>query len=633
MRRGNTSASLRGRNPYRSARGWTCMTNTQPIESYGLLGDMQTVGLVSRTGSVDWLCFPRFDSAACFTALLGTPDDGHWRLAPTGADECTRRSYRGDSLILETEWETATGAVKVIDFMPPRGEAPDIVRIVEGVSGEVDMTTELRIRFDYGAIVPWLRRRDGSLHAVAGPDSVHLRTPVRMHAHDLAHIGTFTVTAGQRVPFVLTWQASHLPAPEPVDPEQALADTESYWADWMKLCSYDGEWRDAVVRSLITLKALTYAPTGGIVAAATTSLPEALGGERNWDYRFCWLRDASMTLQALLYTGFVDEAKAWREWLLRAVAGDAQRLRIMYGLGGERRIPEFELPWLSGYAASAPVRVGNAASDQFQLDVYGEVLDALHLDRCSGLSPLHDVWSVQRAILDVLEQRWDQPDQGIWEMRGEPRHFVHSKVMAWVGFDRAIRGVEQFDLDGPVDRWRELRDRIHSEVCANGYDAKRNTFTQSYGSPALDAALLLIPQVGFLPPDDERVVGTVDAIYRELLRDGFLLRYDNAHADDGFSSDEGAFIACTLWLVDSLHLVGREDDARAVFEQVLSVRNDVGLLAEEFDPGARRQLGNVPQAYSHVAIVNAARALSRHGANVGRVDRDRPRARDGQAPR
>jgi len=603
------------------------MTGTQPIESYGLLGDMQTVALVSRTGSIDWLCFPRFDSGACFGALLGNTDNGNWRIAPTGAGECTRRTYRPDTLILETEWETSEGAVRVIDFMPPRGAAPDVVRIVEGLSGNVAMTAELRLRFDYGSVVPWVRRTEDALYAVAGPDSVLLRTPVEMTPQDMSHVANFTVRAGERVPFVLTWQASHLPRPKAVDAEQALRGTEDYWTEWMQDCCYDGEWADAVHRSLITLKALTYQPTGGIVAAATTSLPEALGGERNWDYRFCWLRDASMTLQAMVYTGFTEEAQAWREWLLRAIAGDAKDLRIMYGLRGERRLPEAELPWLSGYADSRPVRIGNAASTQFQLDVYGEVLDALHLDRCSGLGPSADIWAVQRTLLDELEGRWDEPDQSLWEMRGDPRHFVHSKVMAWVGFDRAVRGAERFGLDGPVDRWRALRDQVHAEVCEKGYDADRGTFTQSYGSRALDAATLLIPQVGFLPGDDPRVVGTVDAIRNDLVQDGFVRRYDNDDgAHDGFDSEEGSFLVCTIWLADSLHLTGRTDEAREVFERVLDVRNDLGLLAEEYDPRTGRQLGNVPQAYSHVGIANTARALSRHGRNVGRVNRHEPSA-------
>ncbi|MBV9292719.1 MAG: glycoside hydrolase family 15 protein [Frankiales bacterium] len=594
---------------------------------------MQTVALVSRTGSVDWLCLPRFDSPACFARLLGEPDNGHWRIAPAGAGECTSRSYRGDSLVLDTVWESRKGAVRVTDFMPPRGKAPDIVRIVEGLSGSVDVVSEVRLRFDYGDAMPWVRRVDGGILAVAGPDSVHLRTPVDLEGKDFAHASKFRVSAGERVPFVLTWQPSHLPPPDPVDPDHALAETEDYWAAWVSRCTYDGEWPDAVVRSLITLKALTYEPTGGIVAAATTSLPEALGGERNWDYRYCWLRDASMTLQTLHYTGFQDEAKQWREWLMRALAGDPEKLRIMYGLAGERRISEQTLDHLDGYAGSKPVRIGNAASDQFQLDVYGEVLDALHLDRSCGMSPTENAWSMQLGLLDVLERKWDEPDQGLWEMRGDPKHCVHSKVMAWVGFDRAVRAVEQFGLPGPVARWRKLRDKIHAEVCKKGFDKKRNSFVQSYGSKALDAATLLIPQVGFLPGDDPRVVGTVDAIHDELMHDGFLRRYDNESTNDGFASEEGAFVACTIWLADDLHMIGRIDEGRALFERVLDIRNDVGLLAEEYDPRHRRQVGNVPQAYSHVALVNTARALSEHGTTVGRVPRHEPRATDAGRPR
>jgi GH15 family glucan-1,4-alpha-glucosidase len=603
------------------------MARPQPIESYALLGDMQTAALVSRTGSVDWLCMPRFDSPACFAALLGDTDNGHWRIAPTGGRTCTRRAYRQDSLILETEWETKSGALRVIDFMPPRGEAPDIVRIVEGLDGEVEMRSVLRVRFDYGSIVPWVRRAERGFAAVAGPDSVHLRTPIVMEGRGMAHTGIFSVAAGDRVPFVLTWQPSHLDPPEPVGAEQALTDTTDYWAKWIAGCTYDGEWRDAVVRSLITLKALTYSPTAGIVAAATTSLPEAIGAERNWDYRYCWLRDATMTLQSLTYSGFHDEARAWRAWLMRAIAGDPEDLRIMYGLSGERRLPEAELGWLSGYAGSTPVRTGNAASDQFQLDVYGEVLDALHLDRCSGLSPDDDAWSAQRGLLEVLERCWGEPDQGLWEMRGEPRHFVHSKVMAWVGFDRAVRAVEQFGLPGPVDRWRELRDKVHRQVCRRGFDRELGAFTQSYGSKAIDASALLIPQVGFLPGDDPRVRGTVEAVVRHLYRDGMVMRYDNDDASDGLGGTEGAFIACTLWLADGLHLAGRDDEARKVFEHVLSLSNDVGLLAEEYDVDKKRQLGNVPQAYSHVALVNTARALSRYGSAAGRVHRDDPQHR------
>jgi GH15 family glucan-1,4-alpha-glucosidase len=499
-----------------------------------------------------------------------------------------------------------------------------VVRIVEGISGRVEMETTLRVRFDYGSIVPWVRRVGGGLRMIAGPDSVCIHSAVKLQAKDMSHGARFTVAAGDRVPFVLTWKESHLPQPRPVDAEQALRDTETMWTQWVAHCHYDGEWRDAVIRSLATMKALTYEPTGGLVAAATTSLPEAIGGERNWDYRYCWLRDATMTLQALLYAGCTEEAKAWREWLLRAVAGDPHQMQIMYGISGERRLTEFSLPWLSGYEGSTPVRVGNEASGQFQLDVYGELLDALHLDRTAGLSAHDNAWSLQRIVLDQLESSWAVPDQSLWEMRGDPRHFVHSKVMAWVGFDRAVLAVEQFGLAGPVEQWKASRDRIHEEVCREGYDAGRGTFTQSYGSSTLDAATLLIPQVGFLPPTDPRVIGTVDTIAKELTRNGFVLRYDTSAAGDGLRGTEGAFLACTLWLADDLHLVGREAEARELFERVLDLRNDVGLLSEEWDPVGKRQLGNTPQAFSHVPLINTARALSTTGAKVGRVPRREP---------
>lgn len=597
----------------------------QPLESYALLGDMQTAALVSRTGSVDWLCLPRFDSPAAFAALIGDDDNGSWRIAPDGYETCTRRHYRDDTLILETEWETTAGAVRVIDFMPLRDEAPDVARIVEGVSGRVEVTSEFRLRFDYGALVPWVRRIDGGVRAIAGPDAAYMRTPVPMVGKDFAHRAQFTVSAGDRIPFVLTWKASHLEPPEPIDAEDALRETESFWSEWVAQCTYDGEWRDAVVRSLITLKALTHQSTGGIVAAATTSLPEAPGGERNWDYRYCWLRDATMTLQALVYTGYHDEGRAWREWLLRAAAGTPRDLRIMYGIAGERRIAECELDWLSGYEGARPVRIGNAAVEQFQLDVYGEVLDLLHHDLASGLSPSPDTWALQCALAAVLEQRWKEPDRSLWEFRGDPRHFVHSKVMAWAGFDRTIRTAEQFGLRGPVDRWRAARDAVRDEVQTRGFDPSRATFTQSFDGSALDAATLLIPQVGFLRGDDERVRGTVEAIERELLVDGFVRRYDNDESADGLHGTEGAFIACTLWYADGLEMVGRTDDAREAFLRVLDVRNDVGLLAEEYDVARGRQLGNLPQAFSHVAVVNTARALSRHGTAAGRVHRHRPR--------
>jgi GH15 family glucan-1,4-alpha-glucosidase len=582
------------------------------IEDYGLIGDLQTAALVGRDGSIDWLCLPRFDSAACFAALLGDESNGRWLLAPATGGVCTRRRYRGDSLVLETEWDTATGTVRVLDLMPPRGEAADVVRIVEGVSGRVAMRTELVLRFDYGHLLPWVRRVDGDLAAVAGPDAVWLRTPVHLHGHDLATHGEFEVAAGERVPFVLTHHDSHLPRPIPVDADRALAGTESFWAEWMGACTYEGEWGDTVRRSLLTLKALTYAPTGGIVAAATTSLPEQLGGSRNWDYRFCWLRDATFTLQSLLGTGYTAEAHAWREWLLRAVAGDAKDLRIMYALDGARRIPEYELPWLPGYEGSAPVRVGNAAASQFQLDVWGEVLDGLHLSREAGLASTSDHWQLQKELMDFLEGAWDQPDNSLWEVRGPRRPFVHSKVMAWAGADRAVRAVEGHGLDGPVDRWRRLRQDIHDEVCAQGFDADRGTFTQFYGSTGLDAALLLIPRVGFLDWGDPRVVGTVDAVQRELSEDGLLLRYrvDADGGVDGLPGDEGTFLLCSFWLVEALHGTGRTAEARRLFERLLGLRSDLGLLAEEYDTTSDRQLGNTPQAFSHVGLVNAARHLS-----------------------
>ncbi|MGY1709451.1 glycoside hydrolase family 15 protein [Geodermatophilus sp. SYSU D00758] len=582
------------------------------IEDYGLIGDLQTAALVGRDGSIDWLCLPRFDSAACFAALLDDERAGRWLLAPVAGGTCTRRRYRGDSLVLETGWETPEGAVRVVDLMPIRGEAADVVRIVEGLSGRVTVRSELRLRFDHGHVPPWSRRLDGDLVAVAGPDAAWLRTPVETEERDGGWCAEFAVGPGDRVPFVLTHAPSYGPAPHPVDAEEALAGTEAFWADWIGRCDYAGGWADAVRRSLVTLKALTHAPTGGIVAAATTSLPEELGGVRNWDYRYTWLRDATFTLQALLGTGYVREACEWRDWLLRAVAGDPAELRIMYGLDGTRRIPEYELPWLAGYEGSAPVRIGNAAAGQLQLDVWGEVLDGLHLAREAGLESTPDAWAVQRGLLDVLEGSWDRPDNGLWEVRGERRHFVHSKVLAWAGVDSAVRAVEQHGLDGPVERWRALRARIHADVCARGYDPDRNTFTQSYGSRCLDAALLLIPRFGFLDWRDERVVGTVDAVRRELTEDGLLLRYRTGPGgtDDGLPGHEGAFLACSFWLVDALAGTGRRREAEQLFERLLDLRSDLGLLSEEYDTRAGRQVGNTPQAFSHVGLVNAARHLS-----------------------
>jgi GH15 family glucan-1,4-alpha-glucosidase len=584
------------------------------IEDYALIGDLQTAALVGRDGSIDWLCLPRFDSAACFAALLGDEDNGRWRLAPAGAAECTSRSYRGDTLVLDTYWETPTGTVKVTDFMPQRDRSPDVMRIAECVSGTVDMHTELALRFDYGAVVPWMRRTDGHHVAIAGPDSVWLRSdpPVDTYGQDMRTHADFTLEAGEQAAFVLTWHPSHSLRPRRIDPYGALTQCLNDWEKWSAQCRYRGPWRSAVLRSLITLKALTYAPSGGIAAAATTSLPEEIGGVRNWDYRFCWLRDAALTLNALIAGGFLQEAHAWRDWLLRAVAGDPADLQIMYGIAGERRLPEFEVPWLRGYQDSAPVRIGNAAAGQLQLDVYGEVLDSLHLARSRGLGDETHAWNLQRALMDFLETKWREPDEGLWEVRGPRRHFVHSKVMAWVAADRAVRTVEaRPKLRGDVDRWRSMRAQVHAEVCEKGYDPRRNTFTQSYGSQELDAATLLIPQVGFLPPTDQRVIGTVEAVRDELDHGGFVRRYSaGSGAVDGLPGSEGAFLACSFWLADALHATGRTAEAAELFERLLAVRNDVGLLAEEWDPVAGRQLGNFPQAFSHVGLVNTALALS-----------------------
>ncbi|MQA94406.1 MAG: glycoside hydrolase family 15 protein [Streptosporangiales bacterium] len=578
-----------------------------------MVGDMQSAALIGRDGSVDWMCLPRFDSSAFFTALLGDRNNGRWSIRPeNGEPRAVRRRYRADTLILETEWDAPEGTVRLIDFMPPRHKAPDIVRIVEGVSGTVPMTTEMVIRFDYGRVVPWMRRQNGDIAGVAGPDSVWLRSPVQLRGHNFSHGADFEVRAGERVPFVLTWHPSWEEPPEAVDPELALRETEEYWTEWASHCTYAGEWRDAVVRSLITLKALTYEPTGGIVAAPTASLPEDLGGERNWDYRYCWLRDATITLEALLRTGYTEEADEWREWLVRAVAGSPDDMQIMYTVLGERRIPEWTADFLSGYENSRPVRIGNGAAGQLQLDVYGEVMDALYLARQAGLSAAEHVWAIQRTLLTYLEKIWDEPDDGLWEIRGTRRHFVHSKVMAWSAFDRGIRMIEDFGRKGPLGRWRKVRNRIHAEVCEQGFDPKRNTFTQFYGSSGLDAALLMIPEVGFLPYDDPRVVGTIEAVRKELTVEGFVLRYDpNADGGvDGLRGEEGAFLACSFWMADALSRIGRGDDALEQFERLLSLRNDVGLLSEEYDPRYNRLVGNMPQAFSHVPLIRTALNLS-----------------------
>ncbi|MYX36187.1 MULTISPECIES: glycoside hydrolase family 15 protein [unclassified Streptomyces] len=587
------------------------------IEDYAIIGDLQTVALVSKSGSIDWLCLPRFDSSACFAALLGDEDNGNWRIAPEAAwhgEPCTHRSYRDGTLVLESVWETRDGTVKVIDFMPQRDRAPDVVRIVEGVSGRVAMAGELRLRFDYGRVVPWMRRTDGHRVAIAGPDSVWLRSvpQVPMYGKNLATHADFAVAEGERIAFVLTWHPSHESRPRLIDPFRALEQSCADWESWSAKCRYDGPWRDEVLRSLITLKALTYAPSGGIVAAATSSLPEEIRGVRNWDYRFCWLRDATLTLNVLVETGYLKEAYHWRDWLLRAVAGDPADLQIMYGLAGERRLPEEELDWLAGYEASLPVRTGNAAAKQLQLDVYGEVLDSLFLARGFGLRDEPHAWAVQRTLMDFLETKWREPDEGLWEVRGDRQHFVHSKVMAWAAADRAVRTLEGLPhLSGDADSWRAMRSEVHREVCRKGFDRERNTFTQYYGSKELDAATLLIPQVGFLPVTDSRVVGTVDAVRRELDHGGFVRRYTLEDSSvDGLPGGEGAFLACSFWLADALHRIGRTDEARVLFERLLGLRNDVGLLAEEWDPVERRQLGNFPQAFSHIGLVNTALTLS-----------------------
>jgi GH15 family glucan-1,4-alpha-glucosidase len=585
------------------------------IEDYALIGDLQTAALVGRSGSIDWLCMPRFDSGSCFGALLGSREEGRWLIAPRDGGAATSRRYRDRTLVLESEWKTSTGSVRVIDFMPPRGRTPDVVRIVEGLSGHVHMTTELVIRFEYASIVPWIRRIDDQLLvAVGGPHALAVRTPIDLQPEGMTHRADFLVRKGDRVPFVLTGFPSYERRPPAVDAEQALADAERYWLDWMKTCTYEGDYPEAVHTSLLVLKALTYQPTGGIVAAPTTSLPEHIGGERNWDYRYCWLRDATFTLLALINAGHISEARAWRSWLLRAVAGDPGNAQILYGVAGERRITESELEWLPGYAGSTPVRVGNAAHEQFQLDVYGELMDALHHARLGGLPADDHAWSLQRTLMEFLEGAWERPDEGIWEVRGPSRHFTHSKVLAWVAFDRAIDTVERMGLPGPVTRWRQIREEIHSEVCREGFNVELNSFTQSYGSTELDASTLLIPLLGFLPPTDPRVVGTVDAIQRDLMRDGFVERYrTQAYNDvDGLTGGEGVFLPCSFWLVDALLLLERDDEARTLFERLLGVSNDLGLLSEEYDPGERRLLGNFPQAFTHVGLVNSAYNLSAH---------------------
>ncbi len=583
-----------------------------PIENYALIGNTRAAGLVGRDGSIDWLCVPRFDSPACFAALLGERDNGRWLLAPQGPTTRVSRRYRPQTLMLETQFETAEGTVRLVDCMPIWSGRTEVVRYVEGVSGRVTMHMELVIRFGYGALVPWVRRVHGALHATAGPDSLRLRAGVELRGEEFTTVATFSVAAGERVPFVLTWFQSHEEPPVPIDPEAALEATERWWREWCAQCTYDGRWPEAVTESLIVLKALTYAPTGGIVAAPTTSLPEYLGGERNWDYRFCWVRDATFSLYALLLAGYHDEAAAWREWLLRAAAGRPQDLQVLYGVAGERNLHERTLDWLKGFAHSGPVRIGNAAAEQLQLDVYGEVMDTLHVARAAGLDPDDASWRLQRVLLEFLESIWSKPDNGIWEVRGPRQHFTHSKMMAWVAFDRAVKAVEIAKLEGPVDHWRTLRQRIHDEICERGYDVERGTFVQHYGARHTDASLLLMPVVGFLPTRDPRVQGTVRAVERELIADGLVLRYPTETGVDGLPPGEGVFLPCSFWLADNYALAGRRDEATALFERLLALRNDVGLFAEEYDPRSRRMLGNFPQAFTHVGLVNTACNLS-HG--------------------
>jgi GH15 family glucan-1,4-alpha-glucosidase len=605
------------------------------IEDYGLIGDCESAALVARDGSIDWLCWPRFDSEACFAALLGTRDNGRWLIAPQGgADRVTRR-YRPNTLILETYFETDDGTVTLVDFMPARDftsmrdRNPTLVRLVVGERGRVAMCTELILRFGFGAVVPWVTRmEDGTLRAVAGPDMVVMHTPVHLKGENFTTVGRFTVSAGEMVPFVLTYAPSHLPAPTPVAPQEALDATESFWRGWSTHCRPAGQWSDAVVRSLITLKALTYAPTGGIVAAPTTSLPERFGGSRNWDYRFCWLRDATLTLLTLLNAGFHNSAQAWNEWLLRAIAGSPDAIQIMYGIGGERRMIEWEASWLPGYEGSRPVRIGNAAHLQLQLDVFGEVMDAAHQARRSGLATHESGWDVHLKLLEHLADVWKEPDEGIWEVRGEPRQFTHSKVMAWVAFDRAIKSAEMFGFEGPIDRWRKIREEIFDMTCAQGFDEKLGSFVQYFGSKEVDASLLLMPSVGFLPVDDARVKGTIAAIERELLLDGLVLRYRTRSGVDGLDAGEGAFLACSFWLADVYILQGRRAEAEQLFRRLVSLCNDVGLLSEEYDCRSRRLAGNFPQAFSHVGLVNTAFNLTRTEKPV----EQRAQQADAQAP-
>lgn len=593
-----------------------------PIEDYAMIGDCHTAALVSKQGSIDWLCLPHFDSGACFAALLGTMEHGYWSISPADPIRSMRREYRDGSLILETEFETESGSAKLIDCMMPRSEAPELLRVVEGTRGQVRMKMEFVIRFDYGSVVPWVHRSDGGIHAIAGPDMVRLRSDVPLHNENMRSEAEFTLAQGQKASFNLTWYPSHQHEPEAVDIDSAIENTEEWWREWSDRCAYQGEYRVAVRRSLITLKGLTFLPTGGIVAAPTTSLPEEPGGVRNWDYRFCWVRDATLTLQALLNAGYLDEAREWREWLMRAVAGSPADVNIVYGLHGERRLPELELPWLPGYEKSAPVRIGNAAYQQFQLDIFGEVVNTLFQAREAGLGPpAHRRGDMALAMLEFLETGWERPDDGIWEMRGPRRHFVHSKVMAWVAVDRLVKSAELGRFKTDVARWKKLRDVIHEQVCREGFDADINSFVQYYGDKHLDASLLMMPLLGFLPADDSRVIGTVKAIETNLMKNGFVERYTQDPKVDGIPHGEGTFLPCSFWLADNYALQGRHAEAVQMFERLLAIRNDVGLLSEEYDAVAKRQLGNFPQAFSHIGLVNTAFNLARKS---GQTAADKP---------
>ncbi|WP_027529325.1 glycoside hydrolase family 15 protein [Bradyrhizobium sp. WSM3983] len=598
---------------------------SQKIEDYALIGDCETAALVGRNGSIDWLCWPAFDSDACFAAILGTRKNGRWLVAPSEDITATSRRYLGNTLILETRFETKSGTVALVDFMPPRGKASDIVRLVRGLTGSVKMRMELVIRFGFGVDIPWVRRIDHSLLAIAGQDMTVLRTPAKTRGEDMTTVSDFEVRAGETVPFVLTYGPSHLDPPEPIDPEIALQETETFWKEWCSHCTRDDEYHDLILRSLITLKALTFEPTGGIVAAPTTSLPEKLGGARNWDYRFCWLRDATFTLLALMNSGYTEEASAWHNWLLRAAAGSPSSMQIMYGIWGQRRLLEWEAGWLDGYEGAQPVRIGNAAHAQLQLDVYGELIDAFHQSRMAKLKLDDETWALECNVLNHLAEVWDQPDHGIWERRGQPRHYVFSKVMTWVAFDRGIKSAETFGFKAPLLHWRALRDAIHRDVCHSGFDAEENTFVESYGSKLLDASLLLLPAVGFLPASDPRIRGSIAAVGKYMMRDGFVLRHDPREVSEEEQPIEGAFLACTLWLADAHVLAGNLDKAQELFDRVAGLANDVGLLAEEYDPVARRQTGNFPQALTHIALINTAHNLSaaRHASEKPAMQRSK----------